>query len=548
MTWMMMSIEGNGIRMAKPSERRRHRSWLLASAILLFGAWATADAAPPDPTIVTTKAGIVQGALNGSVRRFLGIPYARPPVGTLRWADPEPAEPWTGIRPATQFGNFCAQNSDFGAFAAASVDEDCLFLNVFAPKAGRKHPVMVWIYGGGNTVGMSNGYDGTALTRREGVVVVTLNYRMNAFGFLIHAALDGGGGTTNYALRDQQLALRWVKNNIANFGGDADNVTIFGESAGALDVVFHLVSPQAKGLFHRVILESGAYELSYWRPLPTLEQGEARGRAFATALGCPDQSADCMRQAPVSAVLAAAKAAPSTYAIDGHILTRNMRQSITSGDFNRVPILDGTNHDEGRWFQAFVQRASKHQVTPAEYETTLAAGGPFNWLKGMDAKRIADAYALRDFGSPDEALAAASGDAAFSCVARNFDVDASRYVPVYAFEFNDPNAPSFLPAASFPYRATHTHEMQYIFPGWKGASPDPAPELTAAQQTLSDQMIRYWATFAANAVPDRAWPPFHAGKQVWMSLETPRPRRVEVAEFSTTHRCALWDSFRDPSL
>jgi para-nitrobenzyl esterase len=248
---------------------------------------------------VITERGPIRGILTPALRKFLGIPYAAPPVGKLRWRPPKDHTRWSAPLDATRFGNHCPQ--DASVFGTASVSEDCLFLNVFTPngaasEANNSHsyPVMVWIHGGALTVGESDDYVPTKLVQRGDVIVVTINYRLGALGFLAHPALNAESPdhiSGNYGIMDQQFALKWVQRNIATFGGDPHNVTIFGESAGGLSVLSHLASPTAAGLFHRGIVESGAYELT----LPTLADEESHGEAFAASVGCNDQSARCLR-------------------------------------------------------------------------------------------------------------------------------------------------------------------------------------------------------------------------------------------------------------
>ena len=444
--------------------------------------------------IVQTQSGTVQGLSDAKSVKFLGIPYAKPPVGELRWANPVPPDPWSGVRDATQYGKICAQlqiPGDFSSvFSAASTDEDCLYLNVFAPKNAQKRPVMVWIHGGGRSGG-SNEHDGSALVKEQNAVVVTINFRLGAFGSLVHPALDGGGTTTLYYLRDQQFALQWVRDNIAKFGGDPNNVTIFGESRGGVDTLLHMISPTAKGLFHRAILQSGVSR--YFNRLVPLAQAEERGKAFATAIGCPDQSADCLRNASVDAILEAYRLSSwdGLHPInDGHVITSSVSDAIRSGQFNRVPVLSVNTHDEWRWFQAFTEITTGHVITADEYPAQLAASF------GADAPAVAAAYPLSDFDSPSGALASAVGDRLWLCQAHNFNVDASKYVPVWAAEFNDPNSPGILPRVSFPLLASHTHEIQYIFPGWKGAFEGEVTPLTQQQEKLAKNMRRIWGTFA----------------------------------------------------
>ena len=257
------------------------------SMLLLNSTGAVADAEIVRTGVVQIKDGPIRGYKSDGVDIFLGIPYAAPPIGPLRWMPPQAVDPWHKVLDALAFGNTCVQTNTLGTFAAPSNHEDCLYLNVFAPALGDddneghhegsvKRPVMVWIHGGGNFDGESNDYDARKLARDGGVVVATLNYRLNVFGFLAHPALDSEGhAVANYGLMDQQFALRWVQGNIATFGGDPRNVTIFGESAGGFDVLANMVSPTAKGLFHRGIVESGAYSLTQG----TLTQAEAAGTA-----------------------------------------------------------------------------------------------------------------------------------------------------------------------------------------------------------------------------------------------------------------------------
>jgi para-nitrobenzyl esterase len=210
--------------------------------------------------VVRTSDGAVRGLANGAVDEFLGIPYAAPPVGALRWRPPQPAARWFGVRDATQFGPHCPQLAS--PFGQASTSENCLFLNAVTPSwrpPRRRTPVMVWIHGGALVTGESDDYLPTKLVQ-DGVTVVTINYRLGALGFLAHPALaDAKGQSGDYGLMDQQAALRWVQRNIAGFGGDPRNVTVFGESAGGLSTLSQLASPQARGLFEKAIVESGSY-------------------------------------------------------------------------------------------------------------------------------------------------------------------------------------------------------------------------------------------------------------------------------------------------
>ena len=241
---------------------RRILMWIVAaSACAALTIGAVQAQTPPLTGVVHTVEGDVQGVVTNGVSQFLGIPYAAPPVGELRWRPPQDVAHWTQTRAAIKFGKTCAQPVR-GIFTVPSTNEDCLFLNVYTadplPAAAAKRPVMVWFYGGGMYSGESDDYDGSKLVRRGGVVVVTLNYRVGAFGFFSHPAINGEGHPAiNYGIMDQQAALKWVQRNIAAFGGDPGNVTIFGQSGGGTGVTSNLQSPLSTGLFHRAIDESG---------------------------------------------------------------------------------------------------------------------------------------------------------------------------------------------------------------------------------------------------------------------------------------------------
>ena len=250
--------------------RMRARTWLAVAGVIVGSLVASAPAmgaslfgGQASGPVVGTSDGAVRGLANGGVDEFLGIPYAAPPVGALRWRSPQPAARWFGVRNATQFGPHCPQLAS--PFGQASTSENCLFLNVFTSSrqsARRHNPVMVWIHGGALVTGESDDYLPTKLVQ-DGVTVVTINYRLGALGFLAHPALaDAKGQSGDYGLMDQQAALRWVKRNIASFGGDPRNVTIFGESAGGLSTLSQVASPQARGLFEKAIVESGSYNLT----------------------------------------------------------------------------------------------------------------------------------------------------------------------------------------------------------------------------------------------------------------------------------------------
>jgi para-nitrobenzyl esterase len=518
----------------------RRAATRLAVAGVTVGALAAAAPAVSAATsgpIASTANGAVRGLAvpisGGAVDEFLGIPYAAPPVGALRWQPPQPAASWSGVRDATQFAPHCPQVA--GPFGQASTSEDCLYLNVFTPNhqsPGSGDPVMVWIHGGALVSGESNDYDPTALVQ-DGVTVVTINYRLGALGFLAHPALaDANGQSGDYGLMDQQAALRWVQRNIASFGGNPHNVTVFGESAGGLSTLSQVASPQAKGLFERAIVESGSYNLTQ----TSLASAESAGEAFATKAGCASQTAACLRSLPVSTILADQNAAGYTPNINTEILPESLGSAFATGNFNRVPIINGTNRDEWRLFVA-LSELEGNPVTAANYQSMISStlGVP-----AAAAAIIAAKYPLTAFSSPSVALGAVGTDAIFACPALAIDESVSHFVPTFAYEFNDENAPElFLPPVTFPYGAAHASEIQYLFGLPTAAFPQ---ALTAQQQQLATTMKGYWTTFAKQGFPSSLgapfWPLFTSLTPVMQSLVPPAPQTE--ANFAVTHNCAFW--------
>jgi para-nitrobenzyl esterase len=508
-----------------------------AATALTLGAGALAPGAAAAPAggsggglVVATADGAVRGAAAGNTDQFLGIPYAAPPVGPLRWRPPQPPAPWHGIRDATAYAPHCPQPASF--FGVASTSENCLYLNVFRPAGrvgARNLPVMVWIHGGALVVGESDDYNPAALVA-HGVIVVTINYRIGALGFLAHPALASypGGPSGNYGLMDQQAALRWVQRNIRNFGGDPRNVTIFGESAGGLSVLSQLVSPGARRLFARAIVESGTYDLTQ-APLAT---AEAAGETFAAKAGCASQTAACLRSLPVSTILDNEDFSGYTPDIDGKVLTQSIGTALTGGQFAHVPVIIGTNHDEWRLFVA-ESTLEGAPVTAANYQAMISStlGVP-----AAAAAVIAAVYPLSDYPSPSLALGAVGTDAIFACPALTAEDSLSKYVPTYAYEFNDENAPElFLPPVGFPYGAAHASELQYLFALGNVAFPAP---LSAPQQQLAAAMQQDWTNLAQRGFPGGGWPRFSSVSPQWLSLIPPQPQ-VETG-FAAEHHCAFW--------
>ena len=527
----------------------RHCATLAAVIGAAFGAMvaspglAAADTGAAAAPIVYIDSGAVSGTAGAGIDTFLGLPYAAPPTGNLRWRRPHPPAPWQGVRDATQLAPSCPQPVSVSD-PPGPQSEDCLYLNVYTPTlrpdAGR--PVLVWIHGGGLTTDAARNYDGSKLAA-DGAVVVTIDFRLGALGFLAHPALAHrpGGPTGNYGLMDQIAALRWVRDNIAQFGGDPHNVTIAGQSAGGLSVLALLVSQRSRGLFQRAIVQSGAFALNQ---VP-LADAEVAGEAFAAQAGCPDQTAECLRQLPVSALLGSFPHDAIPGVIDGRILTQSIGTALADGQFAHVPVLDGINKIEELIFVAgkgvavsggsFVQ-IPYEPIGADNYQSDIAA------VLGVSADRaeaIAALYPLAAYRNANVAFSYVVSDANFACPALQVDRWTSAYAPTFGYEFDDANAPERFAPPPFPPAATHSSELQYIFD--QPNTPYPGT-LTADQQALASSMRAAWTSFAANgdpSTPTLSWPTVDGGQNV-MSLVPPQPQIW--TGFADTHHCAFWQA------
>jgi para-nitrobenzyl esterase len=334
---------------------------------------------------------------------------------------------------------------------------------------------------------------------------------------------------------DQQAALRWVQRNIRHFGGDASNVTIFGESAGGLSTHSQLVSPLAAGLFHKAIVESGAYSLTQ----PSLAAAEGQGTAFATSAGCSTQTAACLRGLSVATILAHQTAATMVPNLDGFVMPLSVGPALSTGQFNRVPVIEGSNHDEWRLFVAQTEKATGTPLTAAGYIPAIQAT---LGVSPAVAAFIASLYPLANYSSPSVALGAIGTDAVFACNARLASHSLSNYVPTFQYQFNDANAPMlyFAPPISFPTGAYHASELTYLFD--LSGTPVPPPPFTGPQQQLSAAMAGYWTQFARSGDPNSAgapaWPQYGATSDMFQSLQPPTP--VTAAGFSADHKCSFW--------
>lgn len=521
---------------------------------------------------VNTSDGPVRGFTSDGIRKWLGIPYAAPPVGGLRWKPPMPPTPRVKPLDAYNFGPICAQEEGaFPGFGHNSLTEDCLYLNVFAPESshdGEILPVMVWIHGGGLFQGASNDYNPQALVQRGGVVVVSLNYRVNLFGFFSHPAINNEDHEHgNYGIMDQQAALEWVKHNIKKFGGDANNITIFGESAGAISVSAHLASPGSKGLFHKAIIQSGGSPITF--PHRSVVSFEEVGVALINEAGCSDQTSSGLRALSSKQLMAANSVPKGEFGTtkfhfglmeDGEVIPHNMKQRFLQGDFNQVPLLIGVTKDEFAWFQGMIELATGVTIPAENYPASLKmfleiadkAGFLGVQLPSTAFESVLERYPLSKYVHPARAIAAAIGDAGIISTSgrRAARVVKSFVHKVYTYEFAVDDAPVSWPAVSFPYGSAHAQELQFLFPGFHGAS-GTARSLTSEQESLAARMVYYWTNFAKSGSPNPSgdgaianlpvWPVYDMTLDNAMLLCTPLPKAIN--NWADRHNMNLWDSF-----
>jgi len=631
---------------------------LLALAALVAGPQANAN--PASGPVVETPLGFVQGAVSptvgSAVEAFLGLRYADSPSGSLRWAPPQftgaygsKNSPTAAVTPPTACpqtpGEFSNPNpmviqGNGSENEPVKLDlpgtEDCLFLNVWRPASTTersKLPVLIWIHGGALTTGASVSYDPSVMVRDNGIIVVTINYRLAAFGWLAESALAADasnhfqnvGDTGDYGLMDQQFAMAWVRDNIASFGGDPAKVTISGESAGGLSVSLNLASPNTgAGLFRGAIIESGGYMTNDVAPLAS---SEAAGAGFVSKvlesnnngvpqslsgnIACnnltatqiaaltPAQVAACLRLQSIETVLQNQSGGEPTSGT--RIVPLGLKQAFSSGAFNRVPVLQGTNHDEGRLF------------VPADFDavfggtpnpTVFVPGGPAQALINSHAqtfeqelagvvgaalateltskplpKTVTAPYSPAAFPNPDfrnqpsadEALSAAFTDEVFSCNGLEANDFLKDFVQVYAYEFHDPNAPNlFQPLIGFSFGSSHASELQYLFdpttlqgpfdaaanqsvvvpPGDGPSNAVQPPPLTEGGTLLAKQMKGYWANFVKTTTPNSfglpLWRPFNISGEVRQLTPALLSFPLDAASFSDEHNCGFWGPILNP--
>jgi len=498
---------------------------VLLTSIAQLGTYATADALQ-----IKTKSGTVEGKQAGPVRAFLGIPYAAPPLGDLRWKPPMPAAKWKGVRKATDFGARCMQSPVFSdmVFRDPGGSEDCLTLNVWTPSkpANDKLPVMVWIYGGGFVAGATSEQrqDGTVLARQN-VVVVSMNYRLGIFGFFVHPQLaveSGRNSAGNYGLLDQVAALHWVQENIAGFGGDPSNVTIFGESAGSFSVSALMASPLAKGLFHKAIGESGgAFSSSGLRFEPLQMREEKDSKLASSTLGVSTLSE--LRAIPAQKLLDAFFKPDGDFDfgpnIDGYFLPQSAPEIFAAGKQNDVPLLAGWNRDEGN-------------SSPAQKPTLETLKATAQKEFGDKADEFLRLYRAENDAQAARAIKDFAGDRFIAWSAWRWIEAQSKTgaQPIYRYRF-DQSLPGDVGEPLLG--AYHSAEIEYVFGQLDSkAHRQWRPE----DRQLSQLMQKCWVNFARSGNPNGAglpeWPLYNsAGGWPVMHLdEKPEARKDDQRE------------------
>jgi para-nitrobenzyl esterase len=463
-----------------------------------------------------------------------------------------PARP-SGTVPATKAGPSCAQGGSApGASATTSTSEDCLFLNVTTPKtarAGQRLPVMVWWHGGGYTSGSGSAYDAQRQASRGHVIVVTVNYRLGVFGYL---SLPGLAGSGDFGLGDQILATRWAKQNAPAFGGDPGNITVFGESAGAMSACAALSSPQAKGLVNKVAMSSGGSCQLSWpqsglvpgdppqMPYIDLADGEQLGVTEARTLGCTATSAlSCLRGKPVKDLLKISPVFSDVLAYGTPLLPQNPATAVRSGNVLHVPVLASGNHDEERAFVGGAEKV-KAYFTAQTYPAFIKAA------YGADAARVAREYPLSAYPSAAIAWATLITDSSWACptLAGNAAL-AAHGSPVYGAEFDDPHAPDVNQVAttSFDPGAAHASDIPYLF-DLLGKNYLRA----GSQQALSTTMIGYWTSFARTGTPsaagEPAWPKLTGASGPTLQMN---PSGIKTVDVAAEHHCRFWPTIKPAS-
>jgi para-nitrobenzyl esterase len=518
-------------------KRARILAVVAAAAAALLAAPATAQAS--HGPVVPTDKGPVQGKNAEGIDQFLGIPYAAPPTGALRWAAPQPMPRWHGIRQATSYGGRCAQLANGNG---PRVDnEDCLYLNVYTPRGhARGLPVLFMIHGGGLTTGAGDQHDGSLIVNTDHIVVVSINYRLGPFGFLDVPGLSGSPltGSGNFGLLDQEAALRWVHRNIAAFGGDPARVTIDGESAGGWSVCALMTSPPARGLFRGAIMQSGSCTTR------TRADAQTAGLAFAKQAGCPDPAtaAACLRALPEKTLLDASASLSAQFTSGGPELPVPAAQAVASGHYNRVPLLIGDNHDEGRTFSqgltALTQAQADQLIAQIYGARAPAIEARYPWAS-YPAPYTA-AYMIGDIWTDSGFISGIGG-----CPNQNQAAVFAATTPTFFYQFDDRHAPGLNnDHPGYQWGAGHAMELAYLWPSFNNGF-SLYDLLTPAQLDLSRQMVRYWGAFTARGAPEvpgqPLWPTYKS-RQLMSLRPGNQTQPISAQDYATEHQCSFWNS------
>ncbi len=527
----------------------------------------TASSPPPcsSGTLVQTRSGPVCGVTANGQTSYLDIPYAAPPVGRLRWRPPQPVHPWTSVQPATQTGVACpTPGYPAGSPPQAGTSEDCLTLEVQKPanlRPGQSLPVMFEIHGGG-FLGEAVTDNGSNFVRTGPVIYVYIKYRLGILGFLADKAFGPHSG--DYGLQDQQAALRWVKRNIARFGGNPQNVTIFGESAGGASVCDQVASPTAKGLFQQGISISGFYNFNVntiWWPadckskLQTEAQAQKLGARFAAKVGCGNAAhvAACLRAVPVNTLLEKAGQLENPFAggsigpiVNGTTLPMSAAQAFKTGHVNKVKLMIGVGRDE--FNGGIYTNSSGHTIvanTPAQYRQLVRQ------QFGSLARTVMRLYPLRRFPVPAPFIAYRTimADAFSVCPALVSDARVAKYIPVYAYQDDDSDSPppvgQALGAGQTP--TPETQPLGAFHSAINHLAHDPPAYLDANQAALQNQVLAQWTGFARTGDPTVPYTPrwtrySTSGRPVMSLVPAGDSALTPTSAISNQHNCGFWDA------
>lgn len=507
---------------------------------------AETQAAVSQSVLANTENGQVRGFMANGISYYRGIPYAKPPVGELRWRPPVKADNWQGVLDAAQYKSEAAQTDYLGVFATAGGSEDCLYLNVAVPnkKPGdpEKLPVFVWIHGGALVVGAGSDYDPTLLAKEGRAVVVTINYRLGVFGYFAHPAIDAEDhAKINYGVMDQIAALEWVQRNIENFGGDPDNVTISGESSGGQSSQILMASPKAKGLFKNIIAMSAPVMYANGHSVSP-EQAEERGIGLAKAAGLNNATAEQLRALSTEEILAL----ENNYLLDG-IITRDgeyvptsIAEAFQAGRVNGERLGIGNVQNEGSFFAALTESAAGKPMDEAAYRDNLEALEKQYALPGF-ADKVMQEYSASDYGSPAEAYAQVITDSWFAAPIYRIADSLDNQIKVYYYEFSDPTCPKYV-TTDFAQGTAHTYELPYLFPGFHGSS-DRSTDLNKKQQKAAREMVKLWT--GMSEVDRRGiWKRFDSDRAQYLKLGQGKPQMMDMKDYRERHHFDFWQNIR----